>query len=133
MSVAKSKHTFWSLVYLIIIWLLFTNTVSCRSTQNIQTQYPGLRSKRQFDLTFAAEHDDKNDDTELVLEAIANLWSSSDGKTQIEGSAKVVHQSNSFNDGNNHYSARLRLHHDYNKMIKDTNNVKNCLDLSSMC
>lgn len=132
MSVWISKHIYWFLVCVIITRLLFARTVCCRS-MSTQFEYGGPRWKRQFDLTFAAEHDDKKDDTELVLEAIANLWSSSDGKTQIEGSAKVVHQSHSFNDGNNHYSARLRLHHDYNTKKQSTNNVKNCLDLSSMC
>lgn len=122
----------WLLFSLIAMLLTIQHSVNCRPTINEQLQHPS-RLKRQIDLTFAAEHDDKSDDTELVLEAIANLWQSSDGNTQIEGSAKVVHKSHSFNDGNNHYSARLHLHHDYKTTNKGTNEIKNCLDLSSMC
>lgn len=73
------------------------------------------RSKRQIDLTLSAEHDDKEDETEIALEAIANLWRSSDGNTQIDGSAKVLHRSNSLQNGNTRYSARFHLHHDYRK------------------
>lgn len=74
-----------------------------------------IRSKRQIDLTLSAEHDDKEDETEIALEAIANLWRSSDGNTQIDGSAKVLHRSNSLQNGNTRYSARFHLHHDYRK------------------
>ncbi|XP_061387758.1 uncharacterized protein LOC133322819 [Musca vetustissima] len=58
-----------------------------------------LRAKRQIDLTLSAEHDEKEDETELALEAIANLYRSSDGRTQIDGSAKVLHRSNSLQNG----------------------------------
>lgn len=133
MTAAFNKYFMWSLICIIIMQLAYEDAVNCRSVPNNLLEDGGARLKRQFDLTFAAEHDDKNDETELVLEAIANLWHSADGNTQIEGSAKVVHQSHSFHDGNNHYSGRLRLHHDYNTNKKDTNNIKTCLDLSSMC
>lgn len=114
MTAPINKQFIWFLIFIIILQFTYEGAVNCRFAPNSQLEDTGTRLKRQFDLTFAAEHDDKNDETELVLEAIANLWRSSDGNTQIEGSAKVVHQSHSFNDGNNHYSARLRLHHDYN-------------------
>lgn len=78
-------------------------------------QLINTRTKRQIDLTLSAEHDDKEDDTEIALEAIANLWRSSDGNTQIEGSAKVLHRSNALQNGNTNYSARFHLHHDYKK------------------
>ncbi|XP_019893616.1 uncharacterized protein LOC101888779 isoform X2 [Musca domestica] len=58
-----------------------------------------VRVKRQIDLTLSAEHDEKEDETELALEAIANLYRSSDGRTQIDGSAKVIHRSNSLQNG----------------------------------
>ncbi|TDG48026.1 hypothetical protein AWZ03_005443 [Drosophila navojoa] len=73
----------------------------------------GLRQRRQIDLTLSAEHDDKEDETELALEAIAGLWSSADSRTKIEGSARVVHRVNSLQTGNTSYQARLHLHHDY--------------------
>ncbi|XP_073843652.1 uncharacterized protein [Musca autumnalis] len=58
-----------------------------------------LREKRQIDLTISAEHDEQEDETELALEAIANLYRSPDGRTQIDGSAKVIHRSNSLQNG----------------------------------
>lgn len=73
------------------------------------------RRTRQFDLTVSADHDDKDEATDLALEAIANLWRSDDGKTEIEGSAKVLHHSNSLQSGNTRYSASLHLHHDYRR------------------
>lgn len=83
--------------------------------KNQQHQLIKSRTKRQIDLTLSAEHDDKEDETEIALEAIANLWRSSDGNTQIDGSAKVLHRSNSLQNGNTRYSARFHLHHDYRK------------------
>ncbi|EDW17342.2 uncharacterized protein LOC6586600 [Drosophila mojavensis] len=59
----------------------------------------GFRQRRQIDLTLSAEHDDKEDETELALEAIAGLWSSADSRTKIEGSARVVHRVNSLQTG----------------------------------
>ncbi|XP_023161237.1 uncharacterized protein LOC111592974 [Drosophila hydei] len=59
----------------------------------------GLRQRRQIDLTLSAEHDDKDDETELALEAIAGLWSSADSRTKIDGSARVVHRANGLQTG----------------------------------
>ncbi|KAM8710839.1 hypothetical protein ACLKA7_017466 [Drosophila subpalustris] len=50
------------------------------------------RNRRQIDLTVSADHNDKDDETELALEAIAGLWSSADSRTKIDGSARVVHR-----------------------------------------
>lgn len=71
------------------------------------------RHRRQIDLTVSAEHDDKDDETELALEAIAGLWSSADSRTKIDGSARVVHRANGMQTGNTSYQARVHLHHDY--------------------
>lgn len=73
---------------------------------------PG-RQRRQIDLTVSAEHDDKDDETELALEAIAGLWSSADSRTKIDGSARVVHRASGMQTGNTSYQARVHLHHDY--------------------
>lgn len=72
-----------------------------------------LRERRQIDLTLSAEHDDKDDETELALEAIAGLWSSPDSRTKLDGSARVVHRVNGMQTGNTSYQARVHLHHDY--------------------
>lgn len=71
------------------------------------------RQRRQIDLTVSAEHDDKDDETELALEAIAGLWSSADSRTKIDGSARVVHRASGMQTGNTSYQARVHLHHDY--------------------
>ncbi|KAH8270387.1 hypothetical protein KR018_009304 [Drosophila ironensis] len=77
------------------------------------------RQRRQIDLTLSAEHDDKEDETELALEAIAGLWSSADSRTKIDGTARVVHrshgglQSGMGGTGSTSYQARFHLHHDY--------------------
>lgn len=101
------------LVYLSIVMvsLVYTNSAPIPYNSVVET----IRVKRQIDLTLSAEHDDKEDDTELALEAIANLYRSEDGKTQIDGSARVVHRSNSFQNGNNRYSGSIHIHHDYRK------------------
>ncbi|XP_032592654.1 uncharacterized protein LOC6557220 isoform X1 [Drosophila grimshawi] len=59
----------------------------------------GTRQRRQIDLTVSAEHDDKDDETELALEAIAGLWSSADSRTKIDGSARVVHRTSGMQTG----------------------------------
>lgn len=71
------------------------------------------RQRRQIDLTVSAEHDDKDDETELALEAIAGLWNSADQRTKIDGSARVVHRTTGMDTGNTSYQARVHLHHDY--------------------
>ncbi|XP_034483895.1 uncharacterized protein LOC117789019 [Drosophila innubila] len=53
------------------------------------------RNRRQIDLTLSADHNDKDKETELALEAIAGLWSSTDNRTKIDGSARVVHRASS--------------------------------------
>ncbi|XP_067617246.1 uncharacterized protein [Eurosta solidaginis] len=73
------------------------------------------RFRRQIDINLSAEHDDKYDETEIALEAIANLWRSPDSKTQIEGTAKVVHSSSAQKVGNTRFSGRLHVHHDYKR------------------
>ncbi|XP_037939166.1 uncharacterized protein LOC119672235 [Teleopsis dalmanni] len=67
------------------------------------------RSRRQIDLTISADHDDKDDDTEIALEAIANLWRSQDGNTQIEGSAKVIHRSNALQSAPDDWRLGVRV------------------------
>ncbi|KAH8385504.1 hypothetical protein KR200_004664 [Drosophila serrata] len=75
------------------------------------------RQRRQIDLTLSAEHDDKDDETELALEAIAGLWQSADSRTKVDGSASLVHRTmggtQSGMGGNTKYQARIHLHHDY--------------------
>ncbi|KAH8296391.1 hypothetical protein KR054_005560 [Drosophila jambulina] len=75
------------------------------------------RQRRQIDLTLSAEHDDKDDETELALEAIAGLWQSADSRTKVDGSASLVHRTvggtQSGMGGSTKYQARLHLHHDY--------------------
>lgn len=99
------------IILLFLTLVVLINCAAIPKKENIQN----LRLKRQIDLTLSAEHDDKEDETDIALEAIANLWRSSDGNTQIDGSAKVLHHSNSLQNGNTKYSARFHLHHDYRK------------------
>lgn len=102
----------------LVIYLLLSLVVLINSTaipNHHRNQLRSIRSKRQIDLTLSADHDDKEDDTEIALEAIAGLWRSPDGNTQIDGSAKVIHRTNSLQTGNTRYSARFHLHHDYAK------------------
>ncbi|KAH8302221.1 hypothetical protein KR044_004183 [Drosophila immigrans] len=93
------------------IWLLFVLILSIGCAAG--TPAAG-RQRRQIDLTLSAEHDDKDDETELALEAIAGLWSSADSRTKIDGSARVVHRaSGQAETGNTSYQARVHLHHEY--------------------
>lgn len=98
-----------SLQYLLLVLLIAIGLVASAPP----------RHRRQIDLTLSAEHDDKDDETELALEAIAGLWSSPDSRTKIDGSAKVVHrshggiQSGMGGTGSTSYQARFHLHHDY--------------------
>lgn len=103
---------------IILLFVIFTTLTSAtvlmnRRLHNSKYLTALKRAKRQLDLSLAAEHDDK--ETEVALEAIANLWRSKSGKTQVDGSAKVVHRSNSLQNGKTRYSARVHLRHDYTK------------------
>ncbi|XP_020713686.1 uncharacterized protein LOC101459151 [Ceratitis capitata] len=104
--------TFLLTLFALIISTLTINIAPRKQTNSIEYL---RRSPRQIDINLSAEHDDKEDETEIALEAIANLWRSADSKTQIEGSAKVVHNSNALNTGNTRFSGRLHVHHDYKR------------------
>ncbi|KAL5293175.1 hypothetical protein ACFFRR_011756 [Megaselia abdita] len=73
-----------------------------------------LRPKRQIDFSVQADHDDKVG-TDLIVEAMAKLWRSKTGNTQIDGTAKVVHQAYTGAQGNTKYSGKLHVHHDWTK------------------
>lgn len=102
-------------LFLLLATVTLVNSLSIPNYTLRGRELLKMRQKRQIDLTLSAEHDDKDDETEIALEAIANLWRSTDGNTQIEGSAKVLHRSNSLQNGNTRYSACFHLHHDYRK------------------
>ncbi|TMW53676.1 hypothetical protein DOY81_001221 [Sarcophaga bullata] len=82
-------------LFLLLAFVTLINSASIPNYALRGHELIKMRQKRQIDLTLSAEHDDKDDETEIALEAIANLWRSTDGNTQIEGSAKVLHRSNS--------------------------------------
>ncbi|XP_017031023.1 uncharacterized protein [Drosophila kikkawai] len=67
------------------------------------------RHRRQIDLTLSAEHDDKDDETELALEAIAGLWQSADSRTKVDGSASFVHRTQGGTQSGSEQDFRLGL------------------------
>ncbi|KAH8398277.1 hypothetical protein KR215_002495 [Drosophila sulfurigaster] len=99
----QTLHICWLLLVLIV-------GIACVAGASPAT----ARQRRQIDLTLSADHNDKDDETELALEAIAGLWSSADSRTKIDGSARVVHRaSGQLESGNTSYQARVHLHHEY--------------------
>ncbi|XP_017840536.1 uncharacterized protein LOC108598420 [Drosophila busckii] len=84
-----------ALRYILLIVLILG--INCVSSAPATAE--ARRARRQIDLTLSAEHDDKDAETELALEAIAGLWSSADSRTKIDGSARVVHRSNGLETG----------------------------------
>ncbi|XP_065359662.1 uncharacterized protein LOC135953629 [Calliphora vicina] len=87
------------ITFLILALVVLINSTPLPNHVQERHQLLKTRLKRQIDLTLSAEHDDKEDETEIALEAIANLWRSTDGNTQIDGSAKVLHRSSSLQNG----------------------------------
>uniref|UniRef100_A0A0A1XEW5 DNA-directed RNA polymerase subunit beta n=1 Tax=Zeugodacus cucurbitae TaxID=28588 RepID=A0A0A1XEW5_ZEUCU len=67
------------------------------------------RYRRQLDLTLTADHDNRQQSTDISLEALANLWRSADSKTSLDGGIKLVHTKNSFQTDSTKYKARLDL------------------------
>uniref|UniRef100_T1GA41 Attacin C-terminal domain-containing protein n=1 Tax=Megaselia scalaris TaxID=36166 RepID=T1GA41_MEGSC len=67
-----------------------------------------LRQRRQIDFNIQADHDDKVG-TDLIVEAMAKLWRSKTGNTQIDGTAKVIHQAYTGAQGNTKYSGKLHI------------------------
>ncbi|XP_036324057.1 uncharacterized protein LOC118737579 [Rhagoletis pomonella] len=112
---SKSIPILWFLFFSVTI--TFCAALPIEEVVDLQLQLLN-RARRQIDINLSAEHDDKEDETEIALEAIANLWRSADSKTQIEGAAKVVHTTSSQHMGNTHFSGRLHVHHDYRKKRK---------------
>lgn len=110
---------FLNKTFILIFIITFLVKVIFPTPINYQLDMNGFRditrAKRQIDLTIKADHDDQDDETELALEAIASLWKSPSGKTQVDGSARVIHRSSSQQLSNTRYSAQVHLHHDYKK------------------
>lgn len=71
------------------------------ATMHLQRYY------RQLDLTLTADHDSRQQNTDISLEALSNLWRSADSKTSIDGGIKLVHTRNNFQTDGTKYSARL--------------------------
>lgn len=81
-----------------------------------------LRPKRQVDFSVQADHDDRVG-TDLIVEAMAKLWRSKTGNTQVDGTAKVIHQAYTGAQGNTKYSGKLHVYHDWTKPnTLETNN-----------
>lgn len=73
------------------------------------------RYHRQLDLTLTADHDSRQQNTDLSLEALANLWRSADSKTSVDGGIKLVHSKNNFDTDSTKYSARLDVNFELGK------------------
>ncbi|XP_013106967.1 uncharacterized protein LOC106086726 [Stomoxys calcitrans] len=87
-------------IEILVLFLMLAAVIQVKATPVQKSlSIDTIREKRQIDLRISAEHDDDVDETELALEAIANLYRSPDGKTQIDGTAKVMHRSNSLQNG----------------------------------
>lgn len=71
------------------------------------------RVKRQFSLNFGATHQ-QNDGTDVTAEAIARLWRSRSGNTEVQGSASYNQHFGGFDgDGKAKISGMLTLTHNY--------------------
>lgn len=93
--------------YILIVMLMY----SAAMCQRLYDEKPHLehlqRYRRQLDLTLSADHDSRRQNTDLSLEALANLWRSADSKTSVDGGIKLVHSKNNFETDSTKYSARL--------------------------
>lgn len=71
------------------------------------------RVKRQFSLNFGATHQ-QNEGTDVTAEAIARLWRSKSGNTEVQGSASYNQHFGGFEgDGKAKISGMLTLTHNY--------------------
>lgn len=73
-----------------------------------------LRTERQIDFNAEAEYDDA-DGTKFIAEAVMNVWRSQTGSTQVDGTAKIMHQSFSGAQDKTKYSGKLHVYHDWTK------------------
>ncbi|XP_023037542.2 uncharacterized protein LOC6639544 [Drosophila willistoni] len=97
----RELQSIMSVMVLGLMLILAVGYVSSAPVASNSLDHQLQRERRQIDLTVSAEHDDKDDETELALEAIAGLWSSADSRTKIDGSARVVHRTNAMQTGSN--------------------------------
>lgn len=76
-------------------------------------QNESTRVKRQFSLNFGATHQ-QDDGTDVTGEAIARLWRSQSGNTEVQGSASYNQHFGGFaGDGKARIGGMLTLTHNY--------------------
>lgn len=100
---------------LIFICIVNFNFISANFIQSVEYSSDGEqnRSKRQFDLTVDADHEE-GIGTDLAASLNANLYKSDDGDTRLDGTARYTQH---FSDYGAHGKAKvgvtLHLSHNY--------------------
>lgn len=97
--------------FLSLILLLLLQQCLCRSAY--RENETGARVKRQFSLNFGATHQ-QDEGTDVTGEAIARLWRSQSGNTEVQGSASYSQHFGGFaGDGKARIGGMFTLTHNY--------------------
>lgn len=78
------------------------------TVEELSTFQNSNRVKRQFSLNFGATHQ-QNDGTDVTAEAIARLWRSRSGNTEVQGSASYNQHFGGFEGDGRDYRLKLKV------------------------
>uniref|UniRef100_B8RJ31 Attacin C-terminal domain-containing protein n=1 Tax=Culex tarsalis TaxID=7177 RepID=B8RJ31_CULTA len=93
--------------------ILFVLFLQCLCSPVFRENETGARVKRQFSLNFGATHQ-QDEGTDVTGEAIARLWRSQSGNTEVQGSASYNQHFGGFaGDGKARIGGMLTLTHNY--------------------
>uniref|UniRef100_A0A8D8AHW9 (northern house mosquito) hypothetical protein n=1 Tax=Culex pipiens TaxID=7175 RepID=A0A8D8AHW9_CULPI len=102
-----AKPFYWGLVLIVLFQQCLCNPLFR------EDETAGTRVKRQFSLNFGATHQ-QDEGTDVTGEAIARLWRSQSGNTEVQGSVSYNQHFGGFaGDGKARIGGMLTLTHNY--------------------
>ncbi|XP_062709228.1 uncharacterized protein LOC109413482 [Aedes albopictus] len=97
---------------LILLLIICCSLASCGPIPG-ETPSAVHRVRRQFSMNFGATHQ-QDEGTDVTAEAIARLWRSKSGNTEVQGSASYNQHFGGFQgDGKAKFGGMLTLTHNY--------------------
>ncbi|EAT43734.1 AAEL004833-PA [Aedes aegypti] len=98
--------------FLILLFIIHCSLAACGPIQEVEPAV-SIRVRRQFSMNFGATHQ-QDEGTDVTAEAIARLWRSKSGTTEVQGSASYNQHFGGFQgDGKAKISGMLTLTHNY--------------------
>ncbi|XP_062542857.1 uncharacterized protein LOC134210679 [Armigeres subalbatus] len=96
-------------IYFLILLIVFHfSSAICGPTAQTPAVSHSSRVKRQFSMNFGATHQ-QDEGTDVTAEAIARLWRSRSGNTEVQGTASYNQHFGGYNGDGHDYRLKLKV------------------------